>query len=136
MAVVNRTANLSSTLDTSTGEFAPQIYDYPAGEAIQAGQAVTLTGGQLRLAGGTANILGFAGRTVRTGQRLTVFGPGARFGGFTGLTPGALLYLGATAGTLDDATGAVGVGTRPVARAITATDIQIVSFYILNTRAF
>lgn len=129
MAVVTRTAGLTSTLDTSTGEFAPQIYDYPAGVAIESGQAVTLTNGRLELAAGAANILGFAGRTVRAGQRLTVFGPGARFGGYSGLTPGALLYVGATAGTLDNATGAVGVGTRPVARAVTATDIQVIGWY-------
>jgi hypothetical protein len=129
MAVVNRTAGLTSTLDASMGEISPSIYDYEAGEAIESGQPVTLTGGVLMRAGGTANIMGFAGRTVRAGQKLTVFGPGARFGGFTGLTPGTLLYVDAAAGSLNDATGGVGVGTRPVARAITATDVQVIGFY-------
>lgn len=134
MAEVNRTKGLSSTLDASMGATAPQIYDYPADVAIEAGQAVTLnaTGTGLVLADGTAadglaNILGFAGRTVKAGMRLTVFGPGARFGGFTGLTPGQLLYLATTPGELD--TAATTGGTRPIARAITATDIQVIGYY-------
>lgn len=128
MAEVTRTKGLSSTLDASMGATAPQIYDYAAGTAIESGQAVTLTNGELAPASAGDTILGFAGRTVKAGQRLTVFGPGARFGGFTGLTPGALLYLGSD-GELDDSSddGADGELT-PVARAITETDIQVISF--------
>lgn len=129
MAVVSRTKKLSSTLDASMGSTAPQIYDYPAAEAIESGQVVKLDGTGLVLAAAGDSILGFAGRSVGKGQRLTVFGPGARFGGFTGLTPGALLYAGAD-GELDT-TGDDGNGVdyRPIARAITATDIQVIAFY-------
>ena len=132
MADVTRTTDVTSTLDASTGAVAPQIYDYPAGEYIESGQAVTLSAGEVILADGSAadaaaNILGFAGRSVLEGQPLTVFGPGTRFGGFTGLTPGQLLYLSATPGELADA--ATTGGTRPIARAITATDIQVIGWY-------
>src|SRR5690625_811928 len=125
MATVNRRTGLNSTLDASMAATAPQIYEYTAAEAIESGQAVTLANGELALASAGDNILGFAGRSVRAGQKLTVFGPGARFGGFTGLTPGALLYLGED-GELDD-TG--GEGARPIARAVTDTDIQVIAFY-------
>jgi hypothetical protein len=126
MATVNRTKGNSSTLDASSAAVAPQVYDYSAGEVIEAGQAVKLDAGVLKLASGSDTVLGFAGRSVRAGQRLTVFGPGARFGGFTGLTPGALLSLSATPGELDNAPAE---GDRPLARAITATDIQVIGWY-------
>lgn len=126
MADAARTTGVTSTLDASMGATAPQIYDYPAGEAIESGQAVTLTNGELMLATGAAvnaaaQVFGFAGRTVRAGQRLTVFGPGARFGGFTDLTPGTRLYLSATDGELADA--ATTGGTTAIAMAVTDTDI-------------
>ena len=131
MPDVNRTTGTTSTLDSSSASTAPQIPDYPAGEAIESGQPVYLSGGELLLADGFADdekaeVFGFAGRSVRAGQRLTIFGPGTRFGGFSGLTPNALLYLSDTAGELSDAptTG----GTSPIARAITETDIQVIAF--------
>jgi hypothetical protein len=133
MPDVTRTTGLTSTLDASSGSVAPQIPDYLAGENIETGQPVYLNAdGMLYRASGAAadaaaNILGFAGKTVRAGLPLTVFGPGTRFGGFSGLTPGALLYASATVGELSDAA-TVG-GTRPIARAVTATDIIVIGWY-------
>lgn len=134
MALVARVAGQTSSLDGSSGEVAPQIYDYSAGEDIETGMPVYLKTSDLKLyrADGTANdekasILGFSGRTVKAGMKLTVFGPGAIFGGYTGMTPKALFYVGATPGRLDDAptTG----GTRAVARAITPTEVQVIGWY-------
>ncbi len=130
MAEVSRVTGLSSTLDASSGQVAPQVYDHSAGEAIESGQPVyyRASDGKLYRASGAAaneaaNVLGFAGRTVKAGMKLTLFGKGARFGGFNGLTPGTKLYLGATVGSLD--TAATTGGTAPVAVAVTATDIVV-----------
>ncbi len=67
---------------------------------------------------------GFTPRAVKAGQPVTLSGKGSRFRYGSGLTPGAKLYIGATAGRLDTAatTGdAVGV-----AKVINATDIRII----------
>lgn len=128
MPEVTRVAGLTSTLDASSGQYAPQIYDYAAGEAIETGMPVYLKASDLKLykasgaaAGEAANVLGFAGRTVKPNMRLTAFGKGARFGGFGGLTPGTKLYLGATPGSLD--TAPTTAGTTPIAVVATTTDV-------------
>lgn len=133
MALV--TVSTSAGLDTSTGMYAPQISDgLVAGADIgSATQAVTpcyikASDGKVYPADGTAadekaRLAGFAARFTKTGEPVTLFGIGTKFEYAAGLTPGALLYIAATAGRLDTAvtTGdAVGV-----AQAITATMIRV-----------
>lgn len=121
--------------DASMGQICPQVSNHAAGEAINAGMPVYLdvaTGKWMKATGAAADakasIWGFAARTVKANQQLTAYGLGARFNGFgSGLTAGALLYVGATAGTLSDA--ATTGGTRPIARAISTTDIVVIGAY-------
>jgi len=49
-----------------------------------------------------AEVVGFTARHVHAGEPVTLFGPGSRFRYGSALTPGNVLYLGATAGRLDD----------------------------------
>lgn len=129
MALV--TVSSTASMDTSTGSFAPQITgDLYAGEDLFACAAVQLkSDGKVWLANATAAdsnavFLGIVPELYKAGEAVAVYSLGACFRyADSGLTPGAKLYLGATAGRLDTAatTGdAVGV-----ARCINATDIQI-----------
>lgn len=133
MALV--TVSTVAGLDASSGMFAPQISDgLIAGADIgSASQAVTpcyIKGSDGKVyptdataADEKARLAGFAARFTKTGEPVTLFGIGTKFEYATGMTPGALLYLGATAGRLSDAatTGdAVGV-----AQVITATLIRV-----------
>jgi hypothetical protein len=129
------TVSAVAGLDASSAMYAPQISDgLVAGADIgSASQAVTpcyIKGadGKVYPSDGTAAdekaaLAGFAARFTKSGEPVTLFGIGTKFEYSTGMTPGAKLYLGATAGRLDTAvtTGdAVGV-----AQAITATMIRV-----------
>lgn len=133
MALV--TVSSVAGLDSSTGMFAPQISDgLVAGEDIGSStQTVTpcyIKGSDGKVyqtnataTGEAARLAGFCARYAKAGEPVTLFGLGTKFEYSTGMTPGAILYLGATAGRLDTAatTGdAVGV-----AQAITATMIRV-----------
>lgn len=132
MALV--TVSSVAGLDASSGMYAPQISDgLLAGADIgSASQAVTpcyiAANGTVLPCDGTAadlkaRLAGFAARFTKSGEPVTLFGIGTKFEYSTGMTPGAILYLGATAGRLDTAatTGdAVGV-----AQAVTATMIRV-----------
>lgn len=128
MASVARVANVTSTGSASNNMFVPQIYEYSAGEAVESGMPVYFNSADKKWykANGTAAnaaavVVGFASHTAKAGQKLTVYGKGAKFGGFSGLTPMAKLYLGTTAGGLDTAptTG----GQNPIAMAVTVEKI-------------
>jgi len=72
-----------------------------------------------------AEVVGFTPKAVAIGQPVTLFGPGTRFSYYSsGLTPGNILYLGATAGRLDD--GATVGDAFGYARVESATDIVII----------
>lgn len=129
MALVTKAADLS--IDASMAMISPQISgDLFAGEDLEAGAPCYIKNadGLVYQSNGTAanEAAGFDGMTARAykaGQAVTLFGIGARFRYAAGLTPGAKLFIGATAGRLDTAatTGdAVGV-----ARAINDTDLRI-----------
>lgn len=129
MALVTRDS--AASMDASTGMIAPQITGCIAGENLDVAAPCYIKGsdGLVYMSNGTAaneaaKCDGFTPRTTKAGQAVTLFGVGARFHyAASGLTPGAPLYIGATAGRLDTAatTGdAVGV-----ARAINATDIRV-----------
>jgi hypothetical protein len=101
-------------------------------EAIEAGQAVYVrSDGQVAKARanavGTAAVAGFAAKTVAVGDAVTVVMYGS-FTGWSGLTPGAVLYLSsATAGELDTAAPATGNYSVPVALAHTASEIELMA---------
>lgn len=127
MALVTR---VSVNLDASTAQFAPQISGLVAGEDILIGAPVYIKAadGKLYNSNGTAadeaaKVDGFACRDALSGQALTIYGKGTRFRYGANLTPGANLYLAATAGRLD--TAATTGGTVPIARVIDTTDIRV-----------
>lgn len=98
-----------------------------ASEAIAAGDVCYIASdGSVKRSNGTAATapavgFGIAGGAAASGEAVTLF-RNVSFHYGAGLTPGAPLYVGATAGRLDDAptTG----GTAVVARVIDATRIQ------------
>lgn len=133
MALV--TVSAVAGLDASSAMYAPQISDgLVAGADIgSASQAVTpcyikASDGKVYPCDATAadekaRLAGFCALYRKTGEPVTLFGIGTKFEYGTGMTPGALLFLGATAGRLSDAatTGdAVGV-----AQVVTATMIRV-----------
>lgn len=128
MALITRDSNAS--IDPTAAQFAPQIAGLVAGEDLdQAAPCyIKSSDGKVYMSNGTAaaeaaKVHGFCPRAAKTGQPVTLFGSGSRFRYGTGLTIGAIYYVGATKGRLDDAatTGdAVGV-----AYAVTATDIIV-----------
>lgn len=127
MSLVTRSADAS--IDASTAMVAPQITGLVAGEDLDvAAPCYIKSDGTVHMCNGTAGdveavLAGFTPRAVKSGQPVTLYSAGARFRYGTGLTPGAVLYIAATDGRLDDAatTGdAVGV-----AQVITTTDIRV-----------
>lgn len=130
MALVTRDPN-GCYMDGSTGMFAAQITGCIAGENINAVSPcyVKAADGKAYNSNGTAaneaaKFDGFCPRGAVAGQAVTLFSLGARFH-YTaagGLTPGADLFVAATAGGLD--TAATIGGVRAIARAIDDTDIR------------
>lgn len=130
MADINRSINAS--VDGSTAMVAPQISGLLAGEDLSAGAPCYIASdGSIKLCNATAAdekavLAGFATRTAKAGQAVTLVGAGARFRYVEvgdALTPGQILYLSGTPGELsDDATTGDMLG---VAQAITPTDIRV-----------
>lgn len=128
MALITRSALAS--MDVSTGMIAPQVTGLKAGENLdQAAPCYIDTDGLVYMSNATAvdkeaQIAGFTPKSYLLGEPVTLFGIGARFRYGSGLTPGAILYLGATNGRLDGAaTTGDAVGC---ARVVTATDIVVI----------
>jgi hypothetical protein len=129
MSLVTRTTKAG--MDASTGMYAPQLTGLIAGEALDvvAPCYIKSSDGLVYMSNATsaneaAEVVGFTPRAVAIGQPVTLFGIGARFRYGTGLTPGNVLYLGATAGRLD--TAATTGDAFGYAVVITATDIVII----------
>lgn len=129
MALVTRSADAS--MDVSTGQIAPQITGLIAGEDLDVAAPcyIKTSDGKVFMSNGTAaneaaEIVGFTPRAVKAGQPVTLFGRGTRFHYGSGLSPGAIYYIGATKGRLDD--GATTGDAVGVAQAITATDIRVI----------
>jgi hypothetical protein len=119
-------------MDASTGMYAPQVTGLIAGEDLDAVAPcyIRSADGLVMMSNGTAvneaaEFVGFTPRAARSGQAVTLFGLGARFRYGTGLTPGDVFFLGATAGRLD--TAATTGGTYKLARVLTATDIVVIA---------
>ena len=129
MALVAR--NADAGIDMATASVAPQISGLIAGEDLDlcAPVYIAAADGKVYMSDGSAaneaaGIDGFTARAVKQGQPVTMFGAGTRMGYGTGLTPGAVYYIAATAGRLD--TAATTGGLVPVAKAITSTDIRVI----------
>jgi len=134
MALV--TVSAVAGLDASSGMYAPQISDgLVAGADIgSASQAVTpcyIKGadGKVYPTDGTAAdekaiLAGVAARFTKAGEPVTLFGVGTKFEYTTSATPGAKLFLAATAGRLD--TAATTGDALGCFAAITATLIRVI----------
>lgn len=129
MAGTKITKDANASMDASTGMMAPQITGLMAGEALDvAAPCYIKSDGLVYMSNGTAAdaaaiVAGFTPRAVASGQPCTLFGAGARFRYGTSLTPGALLYLFTTKGTLGDA---ANTGhPLAIAQAIDTTDIRV-----------
>lgn len=127
MATVTRSASASP--DTNMALTIAQVAGIVAGADIDAaapcyiasdGFAYMSTGAAANAA---ARCRGFSAKAVKAGEPVDLLGEGARFNYGTALTPGADLFVSATAGRLDDvaSTG----GTVAVAFAVSATDVVV-----------
>jgi hypothetical protein len=132
MAAVTKIA--SASMDASTGMFAVQTTDLIAGEDLAAVDAcyIKTSDGKVYRSLGTSDVeaaefVGFVPRATKLGQPCTLFSIGARFRYGTSLSPGAVLFVGLTAGALADAVTAG--GRTPIARVIDDTDIQCIAAY-------
>lgn len=137
MALLDRATDAS--VDASTAMFAEQLSGFVAGEDLDAIAAchvaddgkVYMSNGSQAGASPTAaetaasKVDGFTGQAAKAGQGVTLLGRGTRMRYGTGLTIGALYYLGTTDGRLD--TAATALGTVVLAKAISATDIRVVN---------
>ncbi len=121
----------SASVDASTGMVAPQISGKILGEDV-AGPCTPMeirSDGLLWRATATAadshaRVAGFSTRRGKTGQPMTIYGIGTvmKYADET-MTPGALVFLGDTVGTLSStATTGDAVG---VAQAIDASNIRV-----------
>lgn len=99
-----------------------------AGEDIAAGDLCYIkSDGKIWLANGTAvnaaaKVDGIAARAAKSGEAVTIF-RNVEFNYGSGLTPGARLYAGATAGRIDAA--ATTGGTAPIGFVVDATRVFI-----------
>lgn len=130
MALLPRAADAS--VDASTAQFAEQISGLVAGEDIDACAAcyINATDGKVYMSDGSeddaaAKVDGFSAIPAQAGQGVTLLGRGTRIRYGTGLTIGALYYLGTTKGRLD--TAATTGGKIALAKAITSNEIRIVN---------
>lgn len=131
MALVTPASSI--TVETRSAQHANQI---PASLGLVAGEAllaaapcyIKASDGKVWMSNGTganeaAEIDGFTGKAYAVGEPVSLWGRGVIFEYATGMTIGAPLYIGTTAGRLDTATttgDAVGV-----ARTISATHIRV-----------
>lgn len=128
MALVTRSADASP--DASTIAVAPQITGLLAGSDIDvAAPCYIKSDGTVAMCDGTAAdeksvLAGFSTRAAKAGQPVTLVGTGSRFRYGTGLTPGAVYYIGATAGRLDD--GPTTGDSLGVAQAVSTTDVRVI----------
>ena len=130
MALLTRASDCD--VDASTAMFAEQVSGLVAGEAIDkcAPCYIAAADGKVYMSNGTAanaaaKVDGFSAQAAAAGQGVTLLGRGTRMRYGSGLTIGALYYLGTTAGRLDTAT--TTGGTVALAKAISATDVRIVN---------
>jgi hypothetical protein len=132
MALITRRSGV--TVDTISAAHAAQIpasLGLVAGEALDAAAPcyIKAADNKVYMSNGTsaneaAEVDGFTGKSYTSGEPVTLFGEGVIFEyAASGLTPGAVYYVGATAGRLDD--GTTTGDSVGVARSINATHIRV-----------
>lgn len=128
MAAITKSTDVS--MDPVSGMFASTISGKIAGEAIAKGDMCYIKGSDGKIyrsintaANEAANCHGLAFAAAAAGEAVTLYGAGAIWEYGTGLTPGAAVYLGASAGGLADAAG-TGHPT-PVGHVVDAQRIRI-----------
>jgi hypothetical protein len=121
------TISAKASVDAISAQRAGYVSGLFAGENIPALSACRIaSNGTVMLAVTTSahvvsDFAGFAPKAYKTGEPITLFNRGVRFRlADSGLTPGALLYVSATAGKCSDAV--VLAGDRAIALVVTATD--------------
>lgn len=108
MALVTRRA--TAGVDGVSASRTPALSgDFIAGETLDAAAPVYIrnSDGRVFMSNGTAvneaaKVHGFTARRCLVGETVTLLAPHTRFGYGSGLARGARLFLGATAGRLDD----------------------------------
>ena len=130
MGLITRSAYAG--LDVSSGQFATQLAGLIAGEDLDAVAPcyIKSSDGKIYMSNGTsaneaAEVVGFSPREADAGEPITLYGPGAIFRYGSGLTPGNILYVGATAGRLDS--GATTGDAFGVVEVISATDVRVIA---------
>lgn len=119
------------SIDASSVPSAVRVSALFAGEALDAVAPCYIdTNGNVRMSidsqetvTNVSDFVGFTADTVVSGSPVTLFGKGARFSYGAGLTPNTPVYVGATAGRLDDSQ--VSSADDPVALIISARDILV-----------
>lgn len=127
-------ASTSTTVEGKSALHVPQI---PASIGLVAGEAlltaapcyIKASDGKVYMSNGTAaneaaKLSGWTGKAYSAGQPVTLWPRGVIFEYGAGLTPGARLYVAATAGRLD--TAATVGDTVGVAEVITSTHIRVI----------
>lgn len=133
MALITKATSPVPSLSSLTPPQGDQ-FQLTAGEAIAAGDLcyIASDGTAMRSNGTTLNAaaakcVGFAAKAAASGNPITLF-RNQRMSYAAGMTPGALLYVGATAGRID--TAATTGGTAPIGFVVDATRVFIHgSFY-------
>jgi hypothetical protein len=121
------TISTKASIDAISAQRAGYVSGLFAGEAIPALAACRIAsdGTVMKAVTTSAHVVsdfaGFAPKAYKVGEPITLFNHNMRFRlADSGLTPGGLLYVSATAGQLSDAV--VLAGDRAVAMVVTATD--------------
>lgn len=129
MALITRNTGVTvETISASRAPVIPSSLGLTAGEALDgAAPCYIHTDGTVFMSNGTANnaaaaVHGWAAKAYAVGQPVTLMGPGVLFEYGTGLTPGAVLYVGATKGRLDS--GATTGDSAGCAVCVSATHIK------------
>lgn len=127
MALITRSALASMDVNQCNqilaGLFAGEALDVAAPCYIKSSDGLVYMSNATS-ANEAAEVVGFTPRAVAINQPVTLFGPHTRFRYGTGLTPGNVLFLGATAGRLD---GAATTGDAfGYAVVVSATDIVVI----------
>ncbi len=127
MSLVTRSASASMDRNQFKQVAAGNLY---AGEDLDVAAPcyIKASDGKVYMSNGTANneaatFAGFVARACKSGEPVSLFGDGSRFRYASGMTPGAILYIGATKGRLD--TAATVGDLNGTAQAINATDIVV-----------
>ena len=129
----------TASLDAISGAKAVSISGLFAGEALDAvapcyidsdgsvKMSVSSASAVVLASGSTWEVkfVGFTADNVVSGEPVTLFGKGSRFGYGTGMTPGTTLFSGSVAGTLSDSV-VLTNDVNPLATVISATDVLVI----------